>query len=55
LYTYGSCYVLGKIFGLEANYYVAEAEYQEGEGEEEEEDSPQQEQVNTSGHCSNCK
>ncbi|XP_065882304.1 radial spoke head protein 6 homolog A-like [Dysidea avara] len=34
----------GKVFGLEANYYIAEAEYQEGEGEEEEEDTPQQEQ-----------
>lgn len=41
------CFVPGKIFGLEANYYIAEAEYQEGEGEEEEEDTPQQEQVST--------
>ena len=28
----------GKIFGTEANYIVAEVEYQEGEGEEEEEE-----------------
>ena len=31
------CFV-GKLFGTEANYIVAEAEYQEGEGEEEEEE-----------------
>lgn len=30
----------GKMFGIEANYYIAEAEYQEGEGEDEEEDEP---------------
>ena len=27
----------GKVFGTEANYLIAEAEYPEGEGEEEEE------------------
>ena len=36
---------IGKIFGIEANYYIAEAEYPEGEGEEEEEEPPAQEQV----------
>ena len=29
---------LGKIFGLEANYIIAEAEYRDGEGEDEEEE-----------------
>lgn len=29
---------IGKIFGIESNYYVAEVEYREGEEEEEEED-----------------
>ena len=39
-------FVTGKMFGIEANYYIAEAEYQEGEGEDEEEDEPPpQEQV----------
>lgn len=39
-------FIAGKIFGIEANYYIAEAEYIEGEGEEEEEeDAPPQEQV----------
>ena len=28
----------GKVFGTEANYIVAETEFQEGEGEEEEEE-----------------
>ena len=38
--------IAGKLFGIEANYYIAEAEYQEGEGEEEEEEEgPPQEQV----------
>ena len=37
------------MFGIEANYYIAEVEYQEGEGEEEdEEEAPPQEQVT---HC----
>ena len=30
-----SCF-LGKIFGIQANYYIAEGEFREGEGEDEE-------------------
>lgn len=29
-------HILGKIFGLEGNYIIAEGEFREGEGEEEE-------------------
>ena len=29
---------VGKVFGIESNYYIAEVEYREGEEEEEEEE-----------------
>ena len=31
-------YSIGKVFGIESNYYIAEVEYREGEEEEEEEE-----------------
>lgn len=32
------CDFVGKIFGIEFNYYIVEVEYREGEEEEDEED-----------------
>lgn len=34
----------GKIFGTRANYFIAEAEYQEGEGEQEDEEEEDKEE-----------
>ena len=47
-YSSNRIILLGKIFGIEANYYIAEVEFPEGEGEgedEDEEEAPAQEQV----------